>query len=132
MGFLSRQQVSRTVEDAIAGRKVLTVRYQHKEDGEVVAHRIAPFDIGSTNPNPKIRERSRNNLYAYSFTHLDDKTNRPDPKVCAFNIERFIQMEATGDSFDEADLAIKNLRATGYDYRNCRFAILPNRNWFIR
>jgi predicted ATP-dependent endonuclease of OLD family len=36
-------------------------------------NKIAPFDIGST--NPKTRERNASNLYAYSFTHKDKENN---------------------------------------------------------
>lgn len=122
--------VFQLVEKAISNREILSVTYQHKVDGEIVSHRIAPFDIGTT--NPKTKDRFKDNLCAYSFTHLDEKTNRPDPKICVFNIQQFIGVEATGEVFDETDLASKNLRATKYDYRTCSFALLPQRDWFHR
>jgi len=90
MSFMGSTAVIQIVTNAITKRQVLLVTYQHTQDREVVSHRIAPFDIGST--NPRTRDRFRNNLYAYSFTHVDDKTGVPDPKVCAFNIEHFISM----------------------------------------
>jgi hypothetical protein len=130
MGFLSRCEVIRIVEDAITGRKVLSVKYKHSGDGEIVVHQIAPFDIGTTNPTK--REQNKNNLYAYSFTHIDDKKCMRNPKVCVFNLEQFLNMESTSETFDETDLAIKNFQATKYDYRTCCFALLPNRNWFNR
>lgn len=128
MGLLSRRTVIAVVEKSISNRQVLSVTYQHALDGEIVVHRIAPFDIGST--NPKTKDRFRNTIFAYSFTHVDDKTGRPDPKVCAFSIDQFHLAEPTGDTFNETELAIKNLRVTKYDYRNCNFAILPERDWF--
>lgn len=132
MSFLSRNSVLKIVEKAINNREILEVTYKHKDDGEVVIHQIAPFDVGSTNTNPKIRDRNKNNLYAYSFTHLDDKTNRSDPKVCAFNVEQFILLKPTDQVFNENELAQKNLQAHKFDYRGYTFALLPNRDWFGR
>ncbi len=128
MSFMGKMAVVELVTNAIAKRQVLLVTYQHTQDGEVVSHRIAPFDIGST--NPRTRERFRNNLYAYSFSHVDGKTDLLDPKVCTFDIEHFISMTPSAETFDEDDLAARNMRATGYDYRTCRFALLPGRHWF--
>jgi len=130
MGLLPEAAVVRIVTNAITKRQVLLVSYQHTKDGDVVSHRIAPFDIGST--NPRTRERFRNNLYAYSFTHVDGKTGLPDPKVCIFDIEHFMSMTPSSETFDEDDLAARNRRATGYDYRTCRFALRPDRHWFGR
>lgn len=128
MRYLSRSQVEILVTGAIAERMILEVQYRHVDDGEIVKHTIAPFDIGTT--NPKYQERSANNLYAYSYTHLDEKTSKPAPKVCTFNISRFIDVAPSGKTFDENDLADRNKAATKYDYRSCKFAILPNRDWF--
>jgi hypothetical protein len=130
VGFLSKAAVAEIVTNAIAKRQVLAVRYQHTDDGDVVSHRIAPFDIGST--NPRRREQSRNLLFAYSFTHVDRKSGAPDPRVCPFNIEHFLSMAPTGETFDENDLAARHMMATGYDYRGYRFALLPDRHWFGR
>ena len=124
---ISKPQVISIIEKAIENRTVLFVRYQHTTDGEKVEHKIAPFDIGSS--NPKNRERFANNLYAYSYTHTNEN-NLPNPKVCAFNINNFLDIQETDKIFDETELAKLNLQATKYDYRNCNFALLPNRNWF--
>lgn len=128
--FIPKYQVIAIVSEAISGRNILSVEYQHTSDEEIVRHKIAPFDIGSTNSNLQIRERNADKLYAYSFTHIDRKSNNLDPKVCAFNINNFLIMNSTGETFDETDLAILNLQKTKYDYRNCNFALLPNRDWF--
>lgn len=116
--------------DAIRDRTILEIKYSHVEDDEIVVHRVAPFDVGSTNPNPKIRERNGETVYAYSYTHIDDKTNQPDPKVTGFNGRRFIDIRNTGQTFDETELAILNFQSTKYDYRTCNFALLANRDWF--
>lgn len=127
--FIFKNEIIEIIEKAIQNRTVLFVRYEHTKDGEKVEHKIAPFDIGSSNPNPKIRERNAENLYAYSFTHKDNN-NFPNPKVCAFNINNFLDIRETNENFDENELANLNLEATKYDYRNCNFALSPNRNWF--
>lgn len=127
--YISKYEVAEIIEKAIQNRTVLYVRYEHTKDRERVEHKIAPFDIGSSNPSPKIRERNAENLYAYSYTHKDDN-NFPNPKVCAFNINYFLEISETEEIFDENELAALNLQATKYDYRNCKFAILSNRNWF--
>lgn len=126
--FLTANQVIDIITDAISGRSVLSVRYQHTDDEMIVVHRLAPFDIGTT--NPKNIQRFADNLYAYSFTRIDRKTNRPDPRVATFNINYFLQMVPTEEVFDETELCLRNLEATNYDYRTCRFALLPNRRWF--
>lgn len=127
--FISKYEATSIIEKAIENRIVLFVSYEHTKDGERVQHKIAPFDIGSSNPNPKVRERNSENLYAYSYTHRDNN-NFPNPKVCAFNINNFLGIQETNETFDENELADLNLKATKYDYRNCNFALLPNRNWF--
>ncbi len=127
--FISKYEVTRIVEKAIESRTILLVDYEHTKTGEKVQHKIAPFDVGSSNANPKIRERNSENLYAYSYTHRDND-NFPNPKVCAFNINNFFGLQETDESFDENELSDLNLQVTKYDYRNCNFALLPNRNWF--
>lgn len=127
--FISKKDLISLVSEAILSKNILMVQYQHTSDGEIVSHKLAPFDIGSTNPNPKIQNANAEKMYAYSYTHLD-KNNKPDPKVCAFNINNFIRIDSTDETFDETDLAMKNLQTTRYDYRGCSFAIHPNRDWF--
>jgi len=125
--FISKNAVIPIIEQAVENRVVLYVRYKHTTDGEIVEHKIAPFDVGSS--NPKNRERFADNLYAYSYTHKNDG-NFPNPKVCAFNINNFLDIQETGEFFDENELVKLNLQTTKYDYRNCNFALLPNRSWF--
>lgn len=129
--FIPKEKVASIISDAILNRTVLNVKYQHTSDNEIVLHKIAPFDIGSTNLNPKIRESNAERLYAFSFTHKDDNGNSK-PKVCAFNINYFIEITPTNETFDETELAKENLQRTRYDYRDCKFAIHPNRDWFKR
>lgn len=126
--MMNRNQVQSLIIEAIESRSILLIRYQHTSDGEVVDHKIAPFDIGTT--NPKTQNRNKDNVYAYSYTHLDPKTNLPSPKVCAFNIESFIDIREAGESFDENALARLNQLATNYDYRTCDFNVARNRGWF--
>lgn len=127
--FIPKEKVISIISDAILNRSVLNVKYQHTRDDETVLHKLAPFDIGSTNPNTKIRESNAERLYAFSFTHKDDNGNSK-PTVCAFNINNFIEILPTNETFDETDLAIQNLERRGYDYRKCKFALHPDRDWF--
>lgn len=126
--FLSKAQVISIVSEAIENREILLIEYQHTADGEIVNHKIAPFDFGTT--NPKTYERNKDNVYAYSYTHIDKKTNRADPKVCPFNVNNFIKMTSTDGTFNENELSRLNQQQTHYDYKTCNFALLPNRNWF--
>lgn len=128
--YLPNYQVIEIVSNSIATRAVLAVRYQHTTDGEIVNHTLAPFDIGSSNPQNV--QKFANNLYAYSYTRISEKTNLPDPKVVTFNINNFILMQPNGETFDETDLCIKNMNANPrrFDYRSYRFALLPERDWF--
>lgn len=129
MSILPKSTVISLVAESIKERHILQVIYRHTSDGERVTHNIAPFDIGST--NPRTRARYEETLWAYSYTHIDDKTSRLDPKVCAFNINNFISIDSTGEKFDENDLARRNHLRTGYDYRGCNFALMPDRDWFL-
>ena len=128
MSFIAKSTVKLIISDAILNRSILNVKYQHTSDGEIVTHKLAPFDIGST--NPKTRLKNADMLYAYSYTHINEKSNRLDPKVCAFNINNFIFIDVTEESLDEIELAKLNLEKTHYDYRACNFALVPDRNWF--
>ena len=128
--FLPKYQVVEIVSEAVLRRAVLAVKYQHTRDGEVVDHVIAPFDIGSSNPHNA--QKFSNNLYAYSYTRISEKTGLSDPKVVTFSISHFIQMQPNDETFDETDLCIKNMEASPrrFDYRTYRFALLPERDWF--
>jgi hypothetical protein len=129
--YLSREIVVELVSEAIEEKKILLVKYEHVKDEEIVNHKIAPFDIGSSNPDPKLRARNENLLYAYCFTHRDKKRNNaPDPKVVAFDIEHFLEMDFNNEKFDENELSELNLERTKWDYSTYKFALLPARNWF--
>lgn len=120
-------QAKKIVEDAITNRKILNMVYKHSSDGEIVDHVIAPLDIGTT--SPATRKRFENTLFAYSYTHLN-KEGKPDPRQCPFNIAGIIELEDSGKTFNPVQITDLNKRATGYDYRNCEFAVLPNRDWY--
>lgn len=126
--MMNANTVRTLITEAIESRSILFIKYCHTSDGEVVDHKIAPFDIGTT--NPKTQERNRDNLYAYSYTHKDSKTNLSNPKVCAFNIDSFVEIQDSGEKFDENELARLNQIATKYDYRTCDFNVAKNRGWF--
>ena len=125
--FLNPSIIYDTVVKAIYGRSVLAITYQHTSDGEVVHHKIAPFDIGTT--NPRTYEQNKDKIYAYCFDHLE-RNNIPDPKVIAFNMNNFVSIQSSGETFDPIDLTDKNKQKTGYDYRNCNFAVAKGRNWY--
>ena len=130
MVYLSKSKVIEIVSTAIKERIVLDVTYEHTDKSEIVIHQIAPFDIGST--NPKTSAQFTDALFAYSFTHIDDKKGSLAPRVCRFDVKNFIRMEFTDDYFNETELTELNLQVTRYDYRNCNFALLPNRDWYGR
>lgn len=115
------------IEDAIKGRKILEMVYQHTSDGETVDHEIAPFDIGSTNQQRK--KQFAEMLFAYSYTHVD-KEGKKNPKACAFKVPNIISLDDSGRTFDPIQVTDMNKKATGYDYRDCEFAMLPNRDWY--
>lgn len=128
MRLLPRSQVEQLISKAISERQILDVEYCHVDDGELVRHTLAPFDIGST--NPKTQKRYTETLFAYCYTHNNKKTNQRDPRVLSFNINNFANIVSTGEMFDENELANAHKLATRYDYRTCKFALLPNRDWF--
>lgn len=124
---MDRNEVLNIIKEAISDKKILSVVYQHVSDKKIVSHRIAPFDIGTT--NPRTFEKNKNMLYAYCYDH---KVNNEllDPKVIAFNVNNFISISETGKVFDPIELTDKHRAKTGYDYRNCKFAIMPERDWY--
>jgi hypothetical protein len=126
--YIPDYEIISRVSEAIFQRSVLAIQYKRVNDEAIVHHLVAPFDIGTT--NPKRIEQSANNLYAYSYSRIDRKTNQPDPRVVTFNIQSFLEMAPNGDTFDETDLCIKNFQVTNYDYRTCNFALHPDRDWF--
>ena len=129
MSFLPKSTVTEIVRVAIDKRIVLDVTYHHTDGTEVVTHRLAPFDIGTTNPE-RVRQFV-DSLWAYTYTHKDKQGN-PSPKVCRFDVKNFSRMDFSDDCFDETDLTDRNLIATNYDYRKCNFALLPDRHWYGR
>ena len=126
--FISKEEVKRIFEDAIINRKILKIKYQHISiDNEIVEHDKAPFDLGTT--NPKTQESNKDNAYLFCFGHKND-FGREDEKVHPISSRHIISIEDTGRKFDENELAEINLKNTGYNYKQCEFALLPNRNWF--
>ena len=127
--FLTREEVTKKIEDAITNKKVLLIKYQHVAiDDKIVDRKQAPFDIGTT--NPKTYESNKDNVYNFCYDHIDEETGTKKQMVHPINIYHIISIEETGENFDENELADINLENMGYDYRDCEFAILPNRNWF--
>lgn len=129
--FLPKQEAIEKITEAILAKKVLLVRYKHVAiDDHVVERRKAPFDIGTT--NPKKIEAHKNNAYMFCCDHIDEKTGCKKPIVHSINIEHIISINETGEFFNENELADINFRNTNpsYDYRDCQFAVAPERNWF--
>lgn len=100
----------------------------HVDGEEAVDHRLAPFDIGSTNPATSLK--NANMLYAYLYTHKN-KQGLPSPRVLGLDVRRFISIEPTGEEFDPVELTDLHLKVASYDYRDCKFAVLPNRDWYL-
>ena len=124
---MDRNEVFNIIRETIVKKKILSITYQHVSDAEIVSHKIAPFDIGTT--NPRTFERNKNNVYAYCYDHKD-KNEFPDPKVIAFNINNFLSIKDTDELFDPVELTDKHKAKTGYDYKSCKFAIVPERDWY--
>lgn len=125
--FLDRNYTFNIIKNAIIKKKILSIEYRHSLDEEIVLHKIATFDIGTT--NPETYERNKDNVYAYCYDHKDDK-GLLDPKVIAFNINNFISILDTGEIFEPNYLTAKHKEKTGYDYTSCKFAVAPDRNWY--
>ncbi len=129
--FLTRKQVLDIIEPAIIEKKILRVKYCHKDD--LTHPKIslkAPFDLGTS--NPAYYERNKNNLYMFCYGHINDKTNMKEPIVHAISAEHIISIEDTGETFKPVELTDINRRNSkgNYDYRKCNWAIAKNRNWY--
>lgn len=129
MSLLSCYRIVEIVSEAIQQRQILQATYQHVDDEEEVRHRLAPFDIGSS--NPKTASRFQDNVYAYAYTHRSKESNLLAPRVCAFNIHHFISLFPTGETFDETEVAKLHQQVDRFDYRTYKFALSPGRNWFV-
>jgi hypothetical protein len=123
-------EVQKIIEDAIINRKVLLVQYQHADDKNIVLRKMAPFDIGNT--NPKYSEAFKDNAYMFCYDHYDYRLQERRPIVHPIRIDLITSIKLNGQVFDEKELADIHLKNTGYDYRTSIFAILPDRNWFGR
>jgi hypothetical protein len=75
-------------------------------------------------------DRYANTLWAYSYTHIDTKTNSRDPKICAYKLDHLIEINKTSEIFNEIEVARLHYARTGYDYSHCKFALLTDRDWF--
>lgn len=124
---MNQLKVKQIVEAAITNQVVLEMVYQHTSDGETVEHRIAPFDIGTTNPAKK--KQFEGTLFAYSYTHLD-KEGKNSPRACSYKIANIVELIETDERFDPIVITDANKKATGYDYRDCDFLLLPKRDWY--
>jgi hypothetical protein len=126
--FLTREKVIEIISEAIFGKSILNVTYQHMGDQDVVTRKMAPFDIGTT--NQRTIESNKNQLYSFCYDHKDKDSGVENPMVHPINIEHIISIEKTGETFDENELADTHMANSGYDYRKCLFAVMPDRNWF--
>ena len=127
MSLLSAEHVIEVVTKAVAERRILVAQYRRINGPDVVEHRLAPFDIGST--NERTARKYCDTLWAYAFNNVR-KNGELQPKICAFDINYFQSMEMTKEQFDEKELAELHAQVANYDYRECSFRLLPKRNWF--
>jgi hypothetical protein len=127
--FLTKLYVSQVIIKAIYETKILRIQYQHTTDSDIKIHNIAPFDIGTTNPKYLIKHKDY--VYAYCYDHYND--NRLlDPKIIHFDINYFLSINETGETFDPIDLTdkYKMTSKNHYDYRYYKFAVAPDRKWY--
>lgn len=123
-----RGQVLNIAEKAILEKKILKITYKHVDDTIANNVKIAPFDLGTS--NLKTFEKNKNKFYFFSYSHFDEKTNHLKPMVISISVENIVKLEETDELFDPRDVTNINRINTGYDYRICKWAILPNRNWY--
>jgi hypothetical protein len=129
MIYLSRDTVREIVADAIIKKLILCIKYQHLwGNNDIVIKEKAPFDLGTT--NPKTYQKNKDILYAYCFQHHDEKTGQLNPIVHGINALCIISIEDTGKTFDPIELTKINFKNNNYDYRQCRWALVPNRKWY--
>lgn len=127
--FLSQSEVIRIIEDAIINKKILKVKYQHtSSDNEIITSIKAPFDLGTT--NTKTYYRNKDNLYMFCFNHIDEKTKQKLPIVHPISSLHIMSIAETGQKFDPIELTDINKANNKYDYRTCKWSLIPNRNWY--
>jgi hypothetical protein len=121
--------VFQVIEKAIIERKILSIQYQHTTDSKIVNHKIAPFDIGTT--NPKYLYQHKDNVYVYCFDHYDDN-GLLDPTIVHFDINNFLSIIETREFFDPIELTdkYKMKSKNHFDYRTYKFAIAHDRKWY--
>ncbi len=126
--FVSTTDVIEKYKDAIKHRKILRVKYQHKEDEKIVERRKAPMDYGTR--NPQTYEINKDNLYMWCYDHVNKKTGEIEPTLHPVKDYLIISMEETGETFNENELVNEIFQKTDWDYRTKGFAFMPDRDWF--
>lgn len=129
--YLTKLQVKDIIEKAIYNKTILEITYDHTtDDVRRYSRKMAPFDIGTT--NPKTYEWNKDNLYVFCYEHIDEKTGYNKPQVHAISSLRIINVVETEEHFDPFELADINKKSSknNYDYRTCKWAIAPDRGWY--
>lgn len=129
---MDTQQLIAICETAIRERRELEFDYE-KVDGE---HRwgrvLAPFDIGSR--NPEYRERNKDKLFAFSASHVNEKTGVSQPMVVTISIPLIARATILDSTFDPETLRqiSKKNHPKGYDWGAVPdgYNIARNRGWF--
>lgn len=127
--YLLRNQVKKIVEKSIIERIILEITYDHTSDKpRSYSKRMAPFDFGTS--NPKYYEKNKDNLYVFCFDHKDDITFLKIPHVHPISSLHIINILETDENFDPIEVTNIHFMNKKYDYRMCKWAIVPERNWY--
>lgn len=130
MIFLQKSTVVNIIQEAIKQKKLVYIEYYTKGNPELKKRKKAPFDLGSTNPSIKIREKNKDILYMFCFNHTDVKTGRAVPQVHGHSSLDIVRLEILEEKFDPVELTKIHYFNTGFNYQTWKWAIVSDRNWY--
>jgi predicted DNA-binding transcriptional regulator YafY len=126
---MQTEAITPLVETAIRERRMLEIDYEHPDGTNRGTRVVAPFDIGTTDPN--LKANFKDNLYAFSADHMDPDTEEPQPHVLVFAIGRIHSARLLDQTFDPEQLRTAGLDHDPVDWAVRPFNLVSDRGWFV-
>jgi hypothetical protein len=117
------------VEQAVRERRYIEIDYEHPDGTERRVRTVAPFDVGTA--DPEFRENFKDNLYAFSPDHTNRDTGKPEPQVMVFAIGKIHSARLLDATFDPEQLRAIGQEHDDLDWAERPFNLVPDRGWFV-
>jgi hypothetical protein len=114
---------------AIQNRRNIEIDVAGSDEKEHNMYVVAPFDIGTT--DPELKENYKDNLFAFCYDHTNPVSGEVEPRVVVYPIGRIRAARLHDSEFDPNELYEMGRKFDDVDWRGRQFNLLSGRQWFV-